>query len=388
MDVEVFPNEILAIIGPSGCGKSTYVRILAGLIPPTSGQIFYHGRQISELLPNFSLVFQSFALFPWMTVKQNIEVVLKAIDLPQNEVEQQTAEGIAMVGLSGFEGAYPRELSGGMKQRVGLARALVCNPEILILDEPFSSLDAFTAEVLRKELLNIWENKRKRLGAIIVISHDVSEVVFLADRILMMDSNPGRIRFVMENKLPRPRDYHSPDFIHLVDELHDAYAQEKPVPMVEPVTPLFSVHPDEILGFLSNLRLHGDSGDLYRIGSPGMDRYHVLRIAKAARLLHFVKITKRTITLEETGKKLLASDARNRRAIWREQLQTIPLFRKVIKQFSTPTHLLGHKELSDLINRDLTRQNAEEQCKILIDWGTYGNLFNYHKHAKTLSLRP
>src|SRR5580704_4004593 len=160
MDVQVHPNEIFAIIGPSGCGKSTYIRILAGLIPATEGQIFYRGKQIHGLLPHFSLVFQNFALYPWMTVKQNIEMVLKALDWSKEEIEKRTIEAIALIGLSGFEEAYPREISGGMKQRVGLARALVCNPEILILDEPFSSLDAFTAEVLRKELLTIWENKK------------------------------------------------------------------------------------------------------------------------------------------------------------------------------------------------------------------------------------
>jgi len=388
MDVQVYPDEILAIIGPSGCGKSTFIRILAGLIPPTEGQIFYHGKQVTGLLPNFSLVFQNFALYPWMTVKQNIEMVLQAMDLSQDEVKAQSLDAIALIGLSGFEDAYPREISGGMKQKVGLARALVCNPEILLLDEPFSSLDAFTAETLRRELLTIWENKEKRLSSIVLVSHDVREVVFLADRILMMESNPGRVRFIMNNRLPRPRDYHSHNFLQLVDQLHDAYTQEEP-PSTEPITPLLSVTPDEILGFLSYLHRYGESNDLYQIGAESVDHFdRVLIDAEAAELLNFVEITKRVITLVDAGKQFLSADARSRRLVWKEQLLTIPFFRKALEWLkSTPKHQLSHKELTDLINKELPRQDAQEQCKTLITWGSYGNLFTYHKLSKALSLK-
>ncbi len=388
MDVQVYPNEILAIIGPSGCGKSTFIRILAGLIPPTQGHVLYHGKQITGMLPNFSLVFQSFALYPWMTVGQNIEMVLKTMDLSQEEIKTRTQEAIALIGLSGFEDAYPREISGGMKQRVGLARALVRNPEILLLDEPFSSLDAFTAETLRAELLNILENKEKGPNAIVLISHDIREVVFLADRIVMMEANPGRIRFVLENKLPRPRDYHSQGFTNLVDQLHDAYTQEEAPPPV-PTSPLVSVQPDEILGLLAYLQRHGGSCDLYHMGAGGMDHFErVLIVTDAAELLNFLKITKRTVTLLDQGKKFLAANDQNRRVIWKEQLLTIPLFHKVIEWLKAhPKHMLSNKELTDLISKELPHQDAKEQCKILTHWGSYGKLFTYHRIAKTLSLK-
>lgn len=389
MDVQVYPNEILAIIGPSGCGKSTFLRILAGLIPPTEGQIFYHGSPITGLLPHFSLVFQNFALYPWMTVTQNIEMVLKTMDLTEEEIKKRTLDVLSIIGLNGFEDAYPREISGGMKQRVGLARALVCDPELLLLDEPFSSLDTFTAEVLQEELLNIWANKGNQLNSIVLISHDVREVAFMADRIIMMESNPGRIRFVRENTLPRPRDYHSQAFLDLVDELHDAYSQERKPPLEEPTLPLFPATAEEILGFLSHLRHYDKSKNVYKIGAGSMDHFqHALMYAGAAALLKFVQITNRTVTLTEAGKTYLSANHRNRRAIWKEQLLTIPLFSKVIHWLqSAPKHSLSNKELTNLIAKELPHQNPHDQCKILISWGSYGNLFTYHKITRALSLR-
>ncbi len=386
MDVQVRPNEILAIIGPSGCGKSTFLRILAGLIPASEGQIFYHGKHVSGLLPNFSLVFQNFALFPWLTVKQNIEMVLQNMRLSREEIQTRTLDAINLIGLAGFEEAYPREISAGMKQRVGLARALVRRPEILLLDEPFSSLDAFTAEVLRRELLSIWENKEEALSSIVLISHDVREVVFMADRILMMEANPGRIRFVMDNPLPRPRDYRSKAFLDLVDKLHDAYTQEAPA--AQPVAPLLPVPPEEVLGFLSYLHRHGEPSDLYQIGAGSMDHFERVMIdADAAELLNFVEITKRTIQLTDAGKKFLAADAKQRRILWKEQLLTIPLFNKAQEWLSAaPKHLLSDNELTDLITKELPHQDAKVQCKTLISWGSYGSLFVHHRLARTVSL--
>lgn len=387
MDVQVYPNEILAIIGPSGCGKSTFVRILAGLIPPTQGQVFYHGKRVTGLLPNFSLVFQSFALFPWMTVRQNIEMVLKPMGLGEEEVKKRALDSIASVGLSGFEETYPRELSGGMKQRVGLARALVRNPEILLLDEPFSSLDNFTAEILRRELLSIWDSKERALSSIVLISHDIREVAFLADRIVMMEANPGRVRFVMENKLPRPRDYHSKGFLKLVDELQDAYVQEEAPSM--PITPLLSVSPDEVLGFLSYLHRFGEKSDLYQVGAGSMDHFdRVLLDADVAELLNFVEIAKRTITLLDAGKKFISAAGHTRHLIWKERLLGLPLFGKVVEWLkAAPKHQLSYKELAALISKEMPLQDAKEQCKILISWGAYGNLFSVHKLSRMISLK-
>src|SRR5712692_3495639 len=221
INLVVRPNEVIALLGESGCGKSTILRILAGLIRPTKGEVFYHGQPLHGLNPGVAIVFQSFALYPWKTVTENIQAVLKAAGLPLEEVIQRTERSIRLVGLAGFEEAYPRELSGGMKQRVGMARALSVDPEILLMDEPFSQVDALTAESLRAEVLDIWGTKERNLSSILLVSHDIKEVAYMADRIVILGNNPGRVRTVVSNTLPRPRDYRSQQLMGLVDYLHD-----------------------------------------------------------------------------------------------------------------------------------------------------------------------
>src|SRR6266702_8603196 len=221
INLVIRPNEVIALLGPSGCGKSTILRILAGLIQPTKGEVFYHGQLLQGLNPGVAIVFQSFALYPWKTVTENIQAVLKTAGMPPEEVTQRTERSVRLVGLEGFEEAYPRELSGGMKQRVGMARALSVEPDILLMDEPFSQVDALTAESLRAEVIDIWQAKGSNLSSILMVSHDIKEVVYMADRIVILDAKPGRVRTIVENKLPRPRDYRSPAVLALVDQLHD-----------------------------------------------------------------------------------------------------------------------------------------------------------------------
>ncbi len=185
------PNEIVALLGPSGCGKSTILRVLSGLISPTKGEVSYHHEPLVSLNPGVAVVFQGFALYPWMTVTQNVKLPLKAIGLPPDEIHKRSDDAIRMVGLAGFEEAYPRELSGGMKQRVGIARALSIDPEILLLDEPFSQVDALTAESLRAEVIDIWAGHHRRLSSIVMVSHDIKEVAYMADRIVILSTTPA-----------------------------------------------------------------------------------------------------------------------------------------------------------------------------------------------------
>src|SRR5712692_2364570 len=187
--LQIRPNEVVALLGPSGCGKSTILRILAGLLVPTRGQVLYHGKLLEGLNPGVAIVFQSFALYPWMTVLENIEVVLKAAGLPGEEIRARAGQVVRTVGLAGFEGSYPRELSGGMKQRVGMARAFSLNPEMLFMDEPFSQVDALTADSLRAEVIDIWASKDKT-SSILIVSHDIKEVVYMADRIVLLSGPP------------------------------------------------------------------------------------------------------------------------------------------------------------------------------------------------------
>lgn len=383
IDFTVYPNEVVAIIGPSGCGKSTLLRILAGLIPQTKGQIFYHGEKWNGLLPKMSLVFQTFALLPWMTVEENIEIVLKAKKTSFDVMKKKTEEAIHLIGLNGFEEAYPKELSGGMKQRVGMARALVIEPEILFMDEPFSELDVFTAEVLRSELIHIWSKKERGLSSILLASHELDEVAFMADRIFILGAHPGHVRAIIKNPLPRPRDYHSQDFLLLKEHLHDSYgalkpAQETPSTQGKKAWPLLPITVDQITGFLEFLNRHGGSEDLFKIGIEKHQHFDkIILILQAAELLNFVEILYRTVHLTQQGKAFLKGYPPQ---IWKKQLLTIPLFIKLMDLLSkAPNQTLHRRDLLQFLIKELPFQDANVQFNTLMRWGQYGNLFTYQR---------
>lgn len=393
INLELHPGEVVAIIGPSGCGKSTLLRILAGLIPSTAGKRLCRGKEVSALVPDMSIVFQSFALYPWMTVKQNIQIVLKAAGASVETMEQKSKEAIALVGLTGFEEAYPREISGGMKQRVGIARALVRSPEMLFMDEPFSALDAFTAEVLRSEVLKIWANKEIKLSSILLVSHDIQEVAYMADRIIVLGGHPATIRAVIENKLLRPRDYRSPEFLKLVEQLHDTYGQAelpstKPTPEPEKIGPLPHATADQILGLARYLESHKGSQDIFKIGAESAQHFDkVLVILEAAELLNFIESAYRTASLTLKGKQFAEAEEKMRHKLWRAELLTIPLFVKICDLLQqTPEGALSHDELLLFLQQEMPRQDANAQLSLLIRWSHYGKLFTYHRKAKTLSL--
>ncbi|HVP38581.1 MAG TPA: ABC transporter ATP-binding protein, partial [Candidatus Saccharimonadales bacterium] len=272
IDFQVRPREVVALLGPSGCGKSTLLRIVAGLIRPTEGRVRYHGEPLAGLNPGVAMVFQSFALYPWMTAAENVRAVLAARGLDEAEVGRRVQGALHAVGLTGFERAFPRELSGGMKQRVGIARALSVEPEMLFMDEPFSQVDALTAESLRAQVIDIWSSHQRGLSSVVLVSHDIKEVAYMADRIVVMSASPGRVRTVVENRLPRPRDYRSPELLQLVDELHevitggelpDAPAGAAPPPTFEPLP---AAGAGEIIGLLEYLDARGGQEDVFRIG--------------------------------------------------------------------------------------------------------------------------
>src|SRR5579863_4653832 len=220
-DLAIYPGQIIAMLGPSGCGKSTLLRMLTGLSPASAGSVYWHGAPVNDDgTPNVSIVFQSFALFPWLTVLQNVEAPLEARGVPDVERRKRALRTLDTVGLDGFETAYPKELSGGMKQRVGFARALVVEPEVLFMDEPFSALDVLTAENLRGELLELWLNKKMPTSAIFVVTHNIEEAVLLADRVMVLGRNPARVRSDFNIRLKHPRDRKSARFVELVDYIY------------------------------------------------------------------------------------------------------------------------------------------------------------------------
>ena len=398
VSVAIHPGEVVALLGPSGCGKSTILRILAGLIRPTRGEVYARGAPLEGLAPGVAIVFQGFALLPWLTVQQNVRAVLQAAGVAEREAARRGAEAIRLVGLSGFEEAYPRELSGGMKQRVGMARALSLSPEALFMDEPFSQVDAITAEAMRAEILDLWAERTSHLNALLLVSHDIHEVVTMADRIVVLSANPGRVRTVVENRLPRPRDVRSPEVAALVDRLHDlitghelpdrpeaaegaAAAASQETEALPPVTP------GEVVGLVEWLDARGGSQDVFRVAAEtGREFGLVLQAVTAAELLELVDTPRRLAVLTPLGRAFAAGDAVRRKAVWRERLLALRLFAEVHEALrAEPEHRLPRDFVQELIALRLPSEDYERMFKTWIGWARYGDLFAYDEAAGVVS---
>jgi len=390
VSLTIAADEVVALLGPSGCGKSTILRILAGLIQPTRGEVLHHGQPLRGLNPDVAIVFQSFALFPWMTVSENVRKVLEAAGLANELVTERAESVIRLVGLTGFEEAYPRELSGGMKQRVGIARALAVDPEILFMDEPFSQVDALTAESLRAEVLDIWSAKELNLSSILMVSHDIKEVAFMADRIIVLGgANPSSVRREVRNDLPRPRDYRSPDLLRLVDRLYEIITgSELPdVPAVavarEPgfAEPLPAVSAGDIVGLLEYLDARGGQEDVFRIASATNREFgDVITIVKAAEMLGFVDTPKSMVLLEPLGRRLVQAAPEQRKAMWRDQILTLSLFRELYETLRRRrTHKVDRDFVHEIIVMRLPQENYERVFDTLIGWSRFADLVAYNE---------
>ena len=396
INLDIRPNEVLCLIGPSGCGKSTILRIFAGLIDPTKGDVRYHGARLEALNPGVSIVFQGFALYPWMTVEENVRTVLRAKGMPEDEVRSRADRAITLVGLEGFEEAYPRELSGGMKQRVGMARALSVDPEILFMDEPFSQVDALTAEGLRAEILDIWEDAERNPSSILMVSHDIKEVVYMADRIAVLSANPGRVRTIVDNPLPRPRDMRSPEFLRLVDQLHDIITStELPdiqVTTVEPslepdvVEPLPSAQSTDILGLMEYLETQGGSSELFQVVAATHVAFEkVLSSVKAAEMLDLVDTPKRMVLLTPLGTRFIRAGMEERKEIWKERLLDLKLFRVIRDMLEFHEGKLPREEVLAEIHSRLPMENPDLTFETLVAWGRFGELFAYREERGVLT---
>ncbi len=394
IDIAVRPNEVVALLGPSGCGKSTILRILAGLTEPSRGEVLYHGEPLRGLNPGVGFVFQSFALFPWMTVARNVEAMLEARGLPEAEVKERAARAIKVVGLEGFEEAYPRELSGGMKQRVGMARALSLEPEILFMDEPFSQVDALTAESLRAEVLDVWAPKDRNPKSIVMVSHDIKEVVYMADRIVVLDANPGRVRTIVVNTLPRPRDYRSPGLLLLVDRLHDIITGMEMPDLAQPegVAPTYEPLPRaggaEIEGLLEYLDARGGREDVFRIAADTDREFgQVIAATNAAEQLGFVETPHRTVILSAEGSRYVKASPAARKAVFRERILDLLLFQRVRDALqAADDHRLDRDWVLELVAIQLPSENYEAIFDTLVNWGRFGDLFSYDEASETLTL--
>ncbi|MGZ3699652.1 MAG: ATP-binding cassette domain-containing protein, partial [Bdellovibrionota bacterium] len=336
VNVAIYEDEAVALLGPSGSGKSTCLRIMSGLIEATSGEVLQRGQPLHGINLDVALVFQSFALFPWETVYTNIELALEPLHLGHAEVRSRVKKAIDLVGLEGFEEAYPRELSGGMKQRVGIARAVVMERPVLFLDEPFSALDVLTADTLRTEVVKIFLDKKTATRSMVIVTHNIQEAVFMAKRILVMGANPGHIRHEIINDLPYPRDDQSPAFRRMVSQIHalitealmpDAPAvspagtilPNKQQPKEAPIETLPNVHITEVIGLLEAIADKGGQDDIFELAhGTGRDFGKTLYLVKAAELLELVETPKQTVRLTELGRHFVAGDINVRKRMLHE----------------------------------------------------------------------
>ncbi len=382
-------GEFVALLGPSGCGKSTLLRIIAGLNAPTTGDVLYRGQPLRGVNPHATIVFQTFALFPWLTVMENVEVALKALGMPLPVRRERAMNLLDKVGLDGFENAYPRELSGGMRQKVGFARAMAVEPELLCLDEPFSALDVLSAEALRGELLELWTEGQIPTQAIIMVTHNIEEAVFLADRIVVMETRPGRIAAEVAVSLPHPRQRKGADFLAMVDRVYGAVAGQTQPPAMElgsapgePGTtralPLASVN--ALAGLLEHLdEERGNREDLYKLADDlRMEVDDLLPVVEAGEILGFLRVDQGDGCLTALGETFAEASILARKEIFASRLRRVPLIRWVLKGLqSAPGKRLSRQFFQDVLEWEFRPEEAEQQMDQVISWGRYGELFGY-----------
>ncbi|MBC7386193.1 MAG: ATP-binding cassette domain-containing protein [Cryobacterium sp.] len=397
IDITLMPNEILTLLGPSGSGKSTCLRIMAGLQIPTEGKMLRNGNPLDEVNPDIAMVFQNFALLPWLKVSDNIALGLETLKLSAADVTEKVKQAIDLVGLEGFEEAYPRELSGGMKQRVGIARAIVMERPILCLDEPFSALDVLTAEVLRKEVLNLWISKKTSIQSIVLVTHNILEAVSLGSRILVMGTNPGQIRLEIKNDIVYPRDEKSGTFKELVDNIHDVITQaiipDTPhwVPPALAASAVESLPPipiNEVIGLLEVIEIQGGRIDAFALAHTlRRDSVQILLMAKAAELLDLVDTPKSGVVLTDLGKRFIRGDVNLRKQILHEQLGQLQIVKLLKQKLEGEESLSMRKETANLLIQEwLPNEPATQALDTLIQWTRYGELFGYNADTDTIYL--
>jgi NitT/TauT family transport system ATP-binding protein len=394
-DLEIVPGEILALLGPSGSGKSTMLRMLTGLSTPTAGQVYWHGQPIAQAEVNVSIVFQSFALFPWLTVLENVEAPLQARGVSSSERRERSLKMLDTVGLDGFESAYPKELSGGMRQRVGFARALVVEPEVLFMDEPFSALDVLTAENLRSELLELWSKKTMPTKAVFIVTHNIEEAVLLADRIVVLGRNPGHIRTNFRVQLPQPRDRKSESFTQLVDYIYKVLTRPDTEPAAVPeqqIGPrirdqrqmryqmLPHARPGGIAGLLELLLDKGGRDDIYRLADDlAFEIDDLLPIVDAAQLLGFLTIEEGDAAITPAGEQFANSEILRQKELFRNAaVENVLLLRQICRAVDTKSdHTVPEEFFLDLLDEQFSEEECLRQLETAVTWGRYAELFDF-----------
>jgi NitT/TauT family transport system ATP-binding protein len=397
VNVSINQREIVSLLGRSGSGKSTMLRIFAGLVTPTGGEVRFRGSVVAGPVQGISMVFQNFALFPWLTVMENVELGLEAQGLAEKNMRRRALAAIDLIGLDGFESAYPRELSGGMRQRVGFARAIVVDPDILLMDEPFSALDVLTAETLRSDFFDLWTEKKLALQGVLFVSHNIEEAVLLSDRILVLSSNPGRIVAEIPVKLPHPRNRTSPAFRQLVDDIYvlmtartqkpgaaqagAANGAAKPA-VVGIGERLPGVSTNQMAGLVEALGgpAYNGRADLPQIaGTLQLEVDDLFPIVEALQMLGLAEVAHGDIQLTPAGKVFSDGDNDQRKRIFAEHLsRQVGLVRHIRQVLDErPGHKAPRVRFLAELEDHLSEEEAEKVLQIVIAWGRYAELFSY-----------
>jgi NitT/TauT family transport system ATP-binding protein len=398
-NIAIYPGQIICLLGPSGCGKSTMLRMLTGLSPASGGGVFWHGHPVQEESPNVSIVFQSFALFPWLTVIENVEAPLEARGVAEFERHKRALRIIDAVGLDGFESAYPKELSGGMKQRVGVARALVVEPEVLFMDEPFSALDVLTAETLRGELLELWLEKKIPTRAIFIVTHNIEEAVILGDRIIVLGRNPAHIHAEFSVNLPHPRDRKDPHFVELVEMIYRALTRHEHTELTrapeladmvrKAYVMLPHTRPGGLAGLLEILVDHNGRADLSLLADElSLEVDALLPSVDTAVLLGLLKVEEGAAIITPEGQAFANGDIQERKTIFRKAgLAHVPLLRQMEQTLKAKSnHTLSAEFFQDLLDEHFSEDESKRQLETAIQWGRYAEIFDFDSASGKLTL--
>ncbi len=399
VDLTLNEGEIVALLGRSGSGKSTLLRIVAGLLKPTSGEVKWRGKDLKGPAEGVAMVFQSFALFPWLTVQENVQIGLEALGVGRDDREERSEEAIDLIGLGGYDTAYPKELSGGMRQRVGLARALVVHPDLLLMDEPFSALDVLTAETLRTDLIDLWMEGKLPVKSILIVTHNIEEAVLLADRILVFSSNPGRVAHELKIPFPHPRNRFDPAFRKKVDDIYGIMTRRAAAAVQAPAatpptgfaTPLHPVSTNLMSGLLETLSAPPYDGraDLPALAAAlQFEVDELLPLGETLQLLGFALLEEGDLILTDMGRKFADAETEDRKKIFGDALRAhVPLInaiRAVIDQRGN--HRASSLRFLDELEDHMSPEYATETLRAVISWGRYAEIFEYDEEAQQFGL--
>jgi len=390
VDLTLRENEVVGLLGRSGSGKSTLLRIVCGLLRPTSGDVIWRDKKITGPADGIAMVFQSFALFPWLTVQENVELGLEALMVPKEERAERAEAAIALIGLGGYESAYPKELSGGMRQRVGLARALVVHPDLLLMDEPFSALDVLTAETLRTDLIDLWMERKLPIKSILMVTHNIEEAVLMCDRILVFASNPGRVASEMRVPFAHPRNRLDPAFRQMVDDIYAVMTRRPPVHRAAPVaamaTILQPVSTNLLAGLLETLEAAPYDGraDLPPLAaSLQLELDDLFPISEALQMLKFAEVEEGDIRLTQAGRDYALADLETRKKQFAEALKAnVPMIAEIRKVLDERwNHRASAVRFLDELEDHMSPSYADGTLKTAITWGRFAELYSYDDEA-------